>query len=84
MLIGLNKIPQNLFMAPFATPLLSILEPNTNSDPSLGLELGLGLGLRRGLGVGLGVGTRLRVGVGVGVRVGFQDSVEVQSGQILP
>ena len=29
----------------FATSLLSILDPNTNSDPSLGLELGLGLGL---------------------------------------
>ena len=48
MLIGLNKIPQNSFMATFAKSLLSILDPNTNSDPSLGLALGLGLGL--GLG----------------------------------
>ena len=36
MLIGLNKIPQILFMAAFATSLLSILDPNTHSDRSLG------------------------------------------------
>ena len=45
MLIGLNKIPQVSFMGAFAESLLSILDPNNNSDPSLGLELGLGLGL---------------------------------------
>ena len=44
MLIRLNKIPQILFMVAFATLLLTILDPNNNSDPSLGLELGLGLG----------------------------------------
>ena len=42
MLIGLNKIPQISFMAAFATSLLSILDPNTHADPSLGLGLGLG------------------------------------------
>ena len=42
MLIRLNKIPQTSFMATFATSLLSILDPNNNFDPSLGLELGLG------------------------------------------
>ena len=42
MLIRLNKIPQFSFMAAFATSLLSILDPNNNFDPSLGLELGLG------------------------------------------
>ena len=36
MLIGLNKIPPISFMAAFATSLLSILDPNTHSDPSLG------------------------------------------------
>ena len=36
MLIGLNKMPQISFMAAFATSLLSILDPNTHSDPSLG------------------------------------------------
>ena len=41
MLIRLNKILQSSFVAAFATPFLSILDPNTNSDPSLGLELGL-------------------------------------------
>ena len=45
MLIGLNKIPQIYFMAAFATALLSILDPNTHSNPSLGCELGLALGL---------------------------------------
>ena len=45
MLIRLNKIPQSSFMATFATSLFSILDPNNNFDPSLGLELGLGLGL---------------------------------------
>ena len=44
MLIRLNKIPQISFMAAFATSLLSILDPNTNSDPSLGLEPALGSG----------------------------------------
>ena len=44
MLIRLNKIPEISFMAAFATSLLSILDPNNNSDPSLGLELGLGFG----------------------------------------
>ena len=46
MLIGLNKIPKISFMAAFATSLLSIVDPHTNFDPSLGLELGLGLGFR--------------------------------------
>ena len=41
-LIRLNKIPQISFMVAFATSLLSILDPNTNSNPSLGLQLGLG------------------------------------------
>ena len=36
MLIGLNKIPPISFMAAFATSLLSILDPNTHSNPSLG------------------------------------------------
>ena len=36
MLIGLLKIPQISFMAAFATSLLSILDPNTHSNPSLG------------------------------------------------
>ena len=36
MLIGLSKIPQILSMAAFATSLLSILDPNTHSNPSLG------------------------------------------------
>ena len=36
MLIGLNKIPPISFMSAFATSLLSILDPNTHSDPSLG------------------------------------------------
>ena len=45
MLIRLNKIPQISFMAAFATSLLSILDPNNNSNPSLGVELRLGLGL---------------------------------------
>ena len=36
MLIGLNKIPQISFVAAFATSLLSILDPNTHSDASLG------------------------------------------------
>ena len=36
MLIGLNKIPRISFMAAFATSCLSILDPNTHSDPSLG------------------------------------------------
>ena len=35
MILRLNKI-----MAAFATSLLSILDPNTNSNPSLGVELG--------------------------------------------
>ena len=43
-LFGLNKIPKISFMAAFSTSLLSIADPHTNSDPSLGLELGLGLG----------------------------------------
>ena len=38
MLIGLNKMPQISFMAAFATSLLSILDPNTHSDPSLGVR----------------------------------------------
>ena len=38
-------MPQSSFMATFATSLPSILDPNNNSDPSLGFELGLGLGL---------------------------------------
>ena len=37
MLIRLNKISQILFMAAFAASLLSILDPNTNYDPSLRL-----------------------------------------------
>ena len=41
-LIRLNKTPKNLFMAAFATSLLSLLDPNNNSGPSVGLELGLG------------------------------------------
>ena len=41
MLFRLNKIPQSSFMATFATSLLSIVDPNNNVDPSLGLELGL-------------------------------------------
>ena len=36
MLIRLNKIPPIPFMAAFATSLLSILDLNTHSDPSLG------------------------------------------------
>ena len=36
MFIGLNKRPHIWFMAAFATSLLSILDPNTHSDPSLG------------------------------------------------
>ena len=36
MLIGLKTIPQILFMVAFATSLLSILDPNTHSNPSLG------------------------------------------------
>ena len=36
MLIGLNIIHQISFMAAFATSLLSILDPNTHSNPSLG------------------------------------------------
>ena len=36
MLIGLNKIPQILFMHAFATPLLYLLDPNAHSKPSLG------------------------------------------------
>ena len=51
MLKKLNKIPQ-----------ISILGPNTNFDPCLGLELGLGLGFGLGLGLGVGVG----VGLGLG------------------
>ena len=47
---------QILFMAAFATSLVSILNPNTHSDPSLGWEPGLGLGLGVGLGVRIGVG----------------------------
>ena len=35
-MIGLNKIPQISFMAAFATSLLSILDPNTHCNPSLG------------------------------------------------
>ena len=35
-LSGLNKIPKISFMAAFATSLLSILDPNTHSNPSLG------------------------------------------------
>ena len=54
MLIGLNKIPKILFMAGFATSLLSIVVPNNNSDPSLGSELGLRFELGVGVGVGLG------------------------------
>ena len=46
MLIRLNKIPQISFMVAFATLLLSILNLNNNSDPSLGLELGLGFRAR--------------------------------------
>ena len=34
-----------LYMAAFATSLLSSLDPYNKSDPSPGLELGLGLGL---------------------------------------
>ena len=45
MLIRLHKIPPISFVAVFATSLLSILDPNTDCDPSLGLELGLGLGV---------------------------------------
>ena len=60
MLIGLIKIPKISFMAAFATSLLSIVDPHTNSDPSLGLEIGLGLGL----------GVRVRVGLGLGVGLG--------------
>ena len=36
MLIGLHKIPKISFTAAFATRLLSILDPNTHSNPSLG------------------------------------------------
>ena len=36
MLIGLNKVSQISFMAAFATSLLSILDPNTHSEPSVG------------------------------------------------
>ena len=77
MLIGLNKIPKISFMVAFATSLLSIVDPHTNSGPSLGLELGLGLGVRVGSGLG-------RVGAGVRVRFGFKDKVGVQSGQNFP
>ena len=66
MLIRLNKITQISFMAAFCTPLLSILDPNTNSHPSLGSELGLGLGLRLGLGFGLGLGVGFGLGLGLG------------------
>ena len=48
MLIRLKEIPHISFMAAIATSLLSILDPNNNSDPSLGLELGLGLGEAQG------------------------------------
>ena len=48
MLIGLNKIRQISIMDAIATSLLSILDPNTHFDPSLGSEPGLGLGI--GLG----------------------------------
>ena len=34
--VGLNIIRQISFMAAFATSLLSILDPNTHSNPSLG------------------------------------------------
>ena len=34
--VGLNIIHQISFMAAFATSLLSILDPNTHSNPSLG------------------------------------------------
>ena len=34
--IGLHKIPQISFMVAFATSLLSILDPNTHSNPGLG------------------------------------------------
>ena len=51
MLIGLKKIPQISFMVAFATSLLSILDPNTHSNPSLGGDLGLALGLGSGLGL---------------------------------
>ena len=44
-LIRLNKFPPMSSLAAFATSLLSILDPNNNSDNSLRLELRLGLGL---------------------------------------
>ena len=66
MLIQLNKIPQIMFMAAFATSLLSILDPNNNFEATIGLELGLGLGLGLESGVELG----LEVGVGVGLGLG--------------
>ena len=50
MLIRLNKIPQVVVMAVFVTSLLSILDANNMSDPSLGFGLGLALGLALGLG----------------------------------
>ena len=40
MLIRLNKIAQILIMAAFVTSFSSILDPNNNSDPSLGMLLG--------------------------------------------
>ena len=69
MLIGLNKIPKISFMAAFATSLLSIVHPHTNSYPSLGLELGLGLGLGVRVGLGLGVGLGRALGYGLGLRI---------------
>ena len=60
--VGLNIIHQISFMAAFATPLLSILDPNTHSNPSLGWELGLGLGLgHRAGGTSLGFITLFNV-----------------------
>ena len=45
-LIGLDKTPEISFMATFATSLLSILDPNAHSDPSLGRDPGLRLDVR--------------------------------------
>ena len=79
-LIGLNKIPKFSFMAAFATSLLSIVDPHTNSDPSLGLELSLGLDLGLALGVwvglGLGVGSGQVLGSGLGLRIMLGCKVE--------
>ena len=55
-------------MAAFATSLLSIVDPHTNSDLSLGLQLGLGV--RVGLGLGVGLGRALGSGLGLRIVLG--------------